>query len=110
MNQPADISTVCLMMGQISGAARPARAKRKFNPNPPGTIQQGSATEAVFAFLLESTRFFTHAQICFKTGKSHSAVSWALIKLRNRKRIEVIEDATRNSRYFRYRAKREGDK
>jgi len=103
------VSTVNLMLLQIGEAVQP-RQKRRFNPNPSGTIQQGSVTDAVLLFLVASDRFHTEAQIRWKVGRNHGSVSWALVKLRKLGKIDVVEDVSRNSRYFRYRAKRGGDK
>lgn len=46
----------------------------RFNPNPPGMVRPGSATDAVLAHLREhSGRFFTEAEITQAIGRSHAA-------------------------------------
>jgi hypothetical protein len=103
-----DQSQVSMLFAQMVAAIQPA-AKRaeRYNPRPKGTIQKGSATDAVLDFLTKSPGLKTEAQICWATKRSHSAVSWALIRLRSWKRIDAIEDPSRNSRYFRYRISKE---
>lgn len=89
---------------QIAECDQSAKPKsRKFNPRPAGVIQPGSATEAVLAFLKTSPGLKTEAQIVWATKRSHSAVSWALLRLRAWGMIEAIGDPSRNSRYLRYR-------
>lgn len=105
---PGELSTVGFLVAQIVKSHMPKKVPQKFNPRPPGVIQQGSATEAVLNFLLANHRFYTQQQIMWATKRSHSAVSWALLRLRAWKRVEVIGDAARNSRYLRYRAVSEG--
>ena len=85
---------------------KPAR----YNPRPPGVIQPGGTSEAVLRILAENPgRFFTAQQLIRGTGRTHAAVSFALLYLRDKGRIEGFPDATRNTRYYRYRIK-EGDK
>lgn len=98
------MSAVFSMLAQISAATRPTEKRTKFNPRPAGLIQPGSATEAVLAFLESSPGLKTEAQIIWATKCSHSAVSWALLRLRAWKRIDAVSDPSRNSRYLRYRA------
>ena len=89
----------------IATAARPPRMR--FNPRPPGVIQPGSTSEAVLQILGASPgRFFTCEQLIQATGRSHAAVSFALMYLRDQGRIEAFPDAARNPRYYRYRIKR----
>lgn len=79
---------------------KPAR----YNPRPPGVIQPGSASEAVLQILGSSPgRFFTAQQLIQETGRTHAAVSFALLYLRDQGRIEGFPDASRNPRYMRYR-------
>ncbi len=93
----------------------PAKAAaRRFNPRPPGVIQPGGTSEAVLRILAGNPgRFFTAQQLIRETGRTHAAVSFALLYLRDRGRIEAFPDAKRNPRYYRYRIKRapgaEGD-
>lgn len=79
----------------------------RYNPRPPGVIQPGSASEAVLQILSASPgRFFTCEQLIRATGRTHAAVSLALMYLRDQGRIEAFPDAARNPRYMRYRIKR----
>jgi hypothetical protein len=80
----------------------------RFNPRPPGVIQPGSTSEAVLQILGSSPgRFFTAQQLIQETGRTHAAVSFALLYLRDQGRIEAYPDAARNPRFLRYRIKRE---
>lgn len=97
-------STLISMLQQLVDA-KPARRRerpKRFNPRPPGVIQEGIASEAVLAFLTESPGLKTEAQIVSATKRTHSAVSWALIRLRTWEKIEAVADRGRHSRYFRY--------
>lgn len=95
-------------VSQLQSAAASETPKRKcFNPRPPGVIQPGGASEAVFTLLgSKPNAFFTHAQIQAATGKSKVAVDWALIFLKSTGRIEAYVDAHRNDRYLKYRVAR----
>lgn len=76
----------------------------RFNPRPPGVIQPGSASEAVLKVLNEQPgRFYTCQQLIEKTGKSHAAVSWACIYLRDQGLVRAVSDGARNPRFLRYR-------
>jgi hypothetical protein len=72
------------------------------NPNPLGTIHNGSATDDVMRYLQSQIGFRTEAQIMWHTRRSHSAISWAILALFRAKRIRRMPDSCRNSRYFRY--------
>jgi hypothetical protein len=90
---------------QIEGLSQPPQLIR-FNPRPPGVIREGSATEAVLTILRESPgRFFVCEQLIKQTGRTHAAVSFALLYLRDQSLIEAYPDATRNPRFLRYRFK-----
>lgn len=75
------------------------------NPNPPGTIRDGSTSAEVLRFLREFPGFRTEAQILYHTRRTHSAVSWSLIYLISIGKVESVPDVARNTRYKRYRAK-----
>ncbi len=80
----------------------------RFNPRPPGVIQPGSASEAVLQVLREQPgRFFTCQQLIEKTRKSHAAVSWACIYLRDQGLVQAVSDGARNPRFLRYRIVKE---
>lgn len=75
----------------------------RFNPKPRGVIRDGSATEAVLVFMRGSARVtHTFQQLLASTGRTHKALCWALIYLRELGYIEATSDASRNSRYLRY--------
>lgn len=77
----------------------------RYNPRPPGVIRDGSATEAVLAFLRQARpRWCACHQIQAATGRTDKAVSWALLYLRAQRLVEVTPDGSRNPRYLRYRA------
>ena len=78
----------------------------RFNPRPAGVIREGSASDAVLKFLRESCGYRTEAQMLWKTQRSHSAVSWALLYLIRQGLVESRGDATRSTRYKKYRAVR----
>ena len=98
-------------MNQLQAAAAASSAKRKthhHNPRPPGVIQPGSATDAVYSELKRTGAALTEAQLLWVTKRSHSAVSWALLRLAAWKLVEKIPDPTRHARYNRYRAVKTG--
>ena len=91
--------------GQLAGARRVEPATLKFNPRPPGVIQAGSASEAVLRVLrAHPETFFTNGQLIKLTGRSHSAISWALKFLAQHGHIKTIKDGARNERWFLYLA------
>jgi len=100
-------SSVMAMVSQILACAVETDKTKRFNPRPPGVAQPGGATEAVWNVLVETGAAMTESQLVWRTKKSRSAVTWALIRLKAWKKIDVLSDSPRNSRYCRYRAKRE---
>lgn len=79
----------------------------RYNPRPPGVIQPGSTSDLILRILSESPeRFFTCEQLIKETGRTHAAVSFGLLYLRDQGLIEAFPDAARNPRYYRYRIKR----
>lgn len=86
----------------------PVPEQKRFNPRPTGVIRQGLSRETVLVFLRTTPGFKTEAQIRWKTGLSHSKVSWALLYLRRNGLVEAMQDTTRNSRYCKYRATEAG--
>lgn len=91
---------------QIKTAMDAANARPqliRFNPRPPGVIREGSATDAVLLYLKANPRrYYTNGQLMEATGKSHAAVSWALLYLRDKGLIHSIPDDERNALYLRY--------
>jgi DNA-binding transcriptional ArsR family regulator len=99
-------NTLIAMLQQVVESQKPRKPPpKRFNPRPPGVIQPGSATEAVYDFLAKAPGLKTEAQIVWATKRTHSAVSWSLLRLRSWGKIEAINDPSRNSRYMRYRLK-----
>ena len=90
-----------LLVSQLIVTTSPQKRNR-FNPRPPGVIREGSATEAVLSFLKQSPGFKTEAQILWATKRSHAAVSWALLRLRQWGKVACVEDTARSTRYRRY--------
>lgn len=99
------------MTSELLRLARSMRSRQelpKFNPRPPGVIRDGSATDAVLKVLrAHPARFFTAGQLIVLTGRSHAAVSWALIYLRRNRLVNVTGDGARQSNYLRYQAIKE---
>ena len=79
----------------------------QYNPRPAGVIRQGSATDAVLKVLEANPgRFFTCGDLMARTGRSHAAVSWALIYLRDVVRAVETASDSRQGNYLRYRLRR----
>lgn len=91
-----------------AAAATPAKTAQRFNPRPAGQTQPGSATEAVLAELRRTNAALSEAQLRWVTKRSHSAISWALLRLVGWKLVEKIPDPNRHARYCRYRAVKTG--
>lgn len=96
-------------LNQVSSAAVVRKEpKERPNPYPKGFYKEGSATTAVLAVMKENPgAMFTESQFRWKTGKSHSAVSWALLRLKRNGRIDVFGNGSTNPRFCRYRLKPE---
>lgn len=75
----------------------------RFNPNPPGTIKHGSASDIVLKTLRQYGKPMNEGQLRFRTGLNHAKTSWALLFLVRQGLIESYQDPTRNSRYLRYK-------
>ncbi len=77
----------------------------RYNPHPAGVIREGSASQAILAYLgaQQPGRFVPSAELIKATGRPHSAVSWSLVYLRGLGLVEVVPDGARNPRYNRYR-------
>lgn len=70
--------------------ASTADAKRvRYNPRPAGQVQSGSATAEVLRILqTHCNRRWRRSQLIAITGRSESAVDWALLYLRAQNLIE----------------------
>ena len=86
-------------------SSRPAlTARTYYNPRPAGVIRNGSATHALLdLFKAHPNRYFTHAEILWRTKCSKRAIDWALIYLKSQQLIKCVSDDGRNLRYFRYK-------
>ena len=83
---------------------------RLINPRPPGVIVEGSSSDNVLAFLRQDFKLKTRSEIIQSLNNlSEHSVNWALIYLQRRKLIKWCPDPTRNIRYGRYRAMKEGE-
>lgn len=81
--------------------ARCGRKPTPFNPNPPGTIHEGSTTDAVLDVLKAAApRFLTFAAIKDATGRNGKAVGWALWHLRSKDKIEARAGGDRRSALY----------
>lgn len=99
---PNSSSWGAFMLSQLSGRKPDAKAPR-FQPNPAGLFQAGSATQEVDAFLVANPgRYFTLEQLILATGRTNKSVDWAVYFLIGVGRIEWRSDESRNPRYRRY--------
>lgn len=87
--------------GAICSQARGARRRHPLS----GVLMEAGASMAVLTYLRGEGGYRTAADILQGTGRSHSAVSWALLFLRRIGLVESVPDSRRNARYLRYRAK-----
>lgn len=94
-----------LMVQQLQVAAKAIEPSApRYNPHPPGQIQEGSGTDAVLQFLKQAPdKWHTRSQIIFGTGRSPKAIDWAIAFLIQQKLIRAVQDSTRNPRYRRFR-------
>lgn len=77
----------------------------RFNPRPPGVLQGGAAEQVLRVLQDNPTRYFTCEDLRKRTGRTHAAVSWALLYLRRNGWIEACTDS-RNEKWNRYRITR----
>lgn len=70
-----------------------------------GVLMESGASAAVLKYLRSELEYRVAAEIIKGTGRSHAAVSWALLFLRRIGLVESVPDSLRNQRYLRYRAK-----
>jgi hypothetical protein len=76
----------------------------RFNPHPPGQIQQGSGTAAILDFLRQHPdKWHTRAQIIFGTRRSQKSCDWGIAFLVQQGLVRAVQDASRNPRYRRFR-------
>lgn len=99
------MSGIAWLAQQLETAASnaPEPGPPRFNPRPPGVIQDGGAASALLAFLQANPgRYYTSIELIVATRHTHSAVSWGLFFLRQLDLIDTGPDP-RNKRYMRYR-------
>lgn len=88
--------------GLQSLVSKPEPKPERYNPRPPGVIQHGSVTHAVWLFLLSNRgKRFSCYQVRHHLGCTEKAASWAFLFLRGQGLVEVCPDP-RNERYKRY--------
>jgi hypothetical protein len=76
----------------------------RYNPRPPGVLQEGGAAKAVLSFLqAHPERYFTFSQIVTHTKRTPKSLDWACIFLRSLGHVECARDEGRNPKYLRYR-------
>ena len=101
-NDPCSLSA---QLAAASGAiCRQTRKARQHHPLS-GVLMEAGASMAVLKYLRGEEGYRTTAEILHGTGRSHSAVSWALLFLRRIDLVESVPDSRRNPRYLRYRAR-----
>lgn len=72
-----------------------------YNPNPRGTIHDGSTTEMVLCCLQRyAPRYLPFSQIVDFTGCPPKSVSWALHHLRNTDRVEARASGDPRSPFY----------
>lgn len=82
-----------------TAGTEPPTAKRN------GVPAQASATRLVLDYLRSQPGFRRQCDIRWALKLSHSSVAWALQCLRRAGLVDVVQDAARNPRYMRYRAR-----
>jgi hypothetical protein len=76
----------------------------RFNPRPPGQIQDGSGTHAILEYMrTHPDKWMTRNQIIIGTGRSGKSVDWGISFLVQQKLIRRVQDGSRNPRWNRYR-------
>lgn len=97
------------MVEQLTRVPGRVATRPPVNPNPPGTIHDGSTTDAVLDVLHKyAPRYLSYSQIVDFTGKSAKGVSWSLCYLKELGKIEArAADDPRSPLYKMYRIKEE---
>jgi len=79
----------------------------RYNPRPSGVMQEGSAKEILALLESNPERWFTFAQImAVIPGRTCKSLDWGCIFLRSMGYVECSRNDGRNSKYLRYRFKR----
>jgi len=94
-----------LLVQQLHLSATTTTVKpTRFNPRPPGQIQDGSGTHVILEYLRANPdRWHTRFQIIEATGRSPKAIDWGLSFLTQQGLVRAVQDSTRNVRYRRFR-------
>lgn len=75
-----------------------------YNPRPAGVIRNVSATHSLLEFFQANPdRYFTHAEILWRTKCSKRAIDWGLIYLKSQRLICCAPGGGCNPRYLHYR-------
>jgi hypothetical protein len=78
---------------------------RKFNPRPPGVLQEGGAAKDVLKFLQANPdEYFTFSQLVFATDRTIKALDWACLELRRLDMVVTRSDPF-HQRYLQYKFK-----
>jgi DNA-binding transcriptional ArsR family regulator len=99
----ADFFSLVAQMSALEGSTSSQCAKNKRGATTAAMTADG-ASSAVLRYLRGASGTKTEAEILRGTGRTHSAVSWALLFLRRLGMVESVPDYKRNLRYLRYRA------
>jgi hypothetical protein len=97
--------TWALLVQQLQVSVSTAQARPpRFNPRPPGQIQDGSGTHAILEYLRANPdRWMTRCQIIEGTGRSQKSCDWGLAFLIQQGIVRAVQDSTRNPRYRRFK-------
>ena len=107
MNRQGNMTWLADQLAQI--ARSQVQRETVYNPNPPGTIHEGSATDAVLLVLkANAPRFMSFAAIKAATGRNGKSVGWAVWYLRSLGKVEARAAGDRRSPLYQlYRVKQE---
>ena len=100
----ADFFSLVAQMSALEGQPRLSAPKIKEGDHRSHDCGRGEQCSA--EIFERCVRDKTEAEILRGTGRTHSAVSWALLFLRRIGMVESVPDYKRNLRYLRYRAAR----
>jgi len=96
----------CQLLGQLAQQGNQAVARtQRFNPRPPGVLQDGGAAKDVLKFLqAHPDEYFTFSQLVFATGRTTNALDWACLELRKLDMVMTRPDPF-HQRYLQYKLK-----
>ncbi len=94
------------LLGQLAQQGNQAVARtRRFNPRPPGVLQEGGAAKDVLKFLqAHPDEYFTFSQLAFATDRTTKALDWACLELRRLGMVVTRTDPF-HPRYLQYKLK-----